>query len=453
MRWTSRLVLAALLCVALPSFAPAQDAAPQAAQAAPAPVAVSLDLKDGDTLMFLGDSITHQCLYTQYVEDYYYTRYPKMRVHFYNSGVSGDFAGDALNRFDGDVAAIKPTYVTILLGMNDGSYQQWNADIFGKYEHDMNTLMDKLDALGAKIIPMKPTMYDLRAYNDRKPNEWKHPKDPAGAQVYNAVMAYYGAWVQQAGIDRGLGTIDLYSPLNAFTVAGRANDPHFTLIPDAIHPGPAGHAIMAFTMLETAHPDRTVSSVTAQLRGDTWNVTAGKTGEVTDVSGDDKSLTFTFAANCLPWVLPEEAALGFELTKAGHKMSNEKIRVVGLAPGKYDLKIDGASVGQYSHTQLAAKVELQTNPKTPQYQQALAVAMLNKERNDKAVHPLRNWWGGMKGQLRRDAEHKEPDKYKDWKAKFDTETAALIKLAEEYEDKIYAAAQPKPHKYEVTRVE
>ena len=64
-----------------------------------------LELKDGDTLVFLGDSITHQCLYTQYVEDFYYTRYPKMRVHFHNAGVGGDRAQDALDRFDGDVAA------------------------------------------------------------------------------------------------------------------------------------------------------------------------------------------------------------------------------------------------------------------------------------------------------------------------------------------------------------
>jgi hypothetical protein len=38
------------------------------------PLVESLDLKDGDTLVFLGDSITHQCLYTQYIEDFFYTR-------------------------------------------------------------------------------------------------------------------------------------------------------------------------------------------------------------------------------------------------------------------------------------------------------------------------------------------------------------------------------------------
>ncbi len=59
---------------------------PAMADELPAPV-TKLDLQDGDTLVFLGDSITHQCLYTQYVEDYFYTRYPKLRIKFHNAGV------------------------------------------------------------------------------------------------------------------------------------------------------------------------------------------------------------------------------------------------------------------------------------------------------------------------------------------------------------------------------
>jgi hypothetical protein len=52
------------------------------------PVA-KLDLKTGDSIVFLGDSITHQCLYTQYVEDFLYTRFPKLRLKLHNFGVNG----------------------------------------------------------------------------------------------------------------------------------------------------------------------------------------------------------------------------------------------------------------------------------------------------------------------------------------------------------------------------
>src|SRR6185436_20033885 len=139
-RWIFRSALSLTFSVALlsPAFgqaekpAPAQPATKPAAAGKIAPLdprltppIAKIDLKDGDTVVFLGDSITHQCLYTQYVEDYFYTRFPKLHIHFHNSGVGGDRAADALARFDMDVAAYKPKYVTILLGMNDGGYKQW----------------------------------------------------------------------------------------------------------------------------------------------------------------------------------------------------------------------------------------------------------------------------------------------------------------------------------------
>src|SRR5689334_11980952 len=97
------------------------------------PITKGLRLKDGDRFIFIGDSITHQCLYTQYAENFFYTRYPNIRLHFRNAGVSGDRALDALNRFDEDIAEFKPTVATILLGMNDGTYKDFDKPTFDTY--------------------------------------------------------------------------------------------------------------------------------------------------------------------------------------------------------------------------------------------------------------------------------------------------------------------------------
>src|SRR5689334_12921243 len=99
-----------LLIIVLTAFASPAIAADEPAYTPRQPLA-KLDLKDGDTIVFLGDSITHQCLYTQYLEDYFYTRYPKMRLRLHNAGVGGSRAWDALFRFDQDIAAYKPKYV------------------------------------------------------------------------------------------------------------------------------------------------------------------------------------------------------------------------------------------------------------------------------------------------------------------------------------------------------
>ena len=130
------------LCLAfalLTAGSPARDAASTTV----------FDLQDGDTLVFLGDSITHQCLYTQYVEDFFFTRYPDRKIHFHNAGVSGDKAGDALRRFDDDVAAFNPKYVTLLLGMNDGQYQDFDRGIVETYLRDMGQLHYKIQAARA----------------------------------------------------------------------------------------------------------------------------------------------------------------------------------------------------------------------------------------------------------------------------------------------------------------
>ena len=42
-----------------------------------------------DTLVvFLGDSITPQVLYTHYLENFFYTRYPSLGIRFRNAGVA-----------------------------------------------------------------------------------------------------------------------------------------------------------------------------------------------------------------------------------------------------------------------------------------------------------------------------------------------------------------------------
>ncbi len=181
---------------------PAAPAAPAASAASPFKSLVeSLDLKDGDTLVFLGDSITHQCLYTQYIEDFFYTRYPKVHIHFHNAGVGGDRASDALTRFDEDVAAYKPKYVTILLGMNDGSYKDFDKAVFDTYQKDMSTLLDKIAGIGATAIPMTPTMFDARA--KRISGKTQEPRDT----YYNGVLALYGTWLREQTEVRGLGFV------------------------------------------------------------------------------------------------------------------------------------------------------------------------------------------------------------------------------------------------------
>jgi len=418
----------------------------------------TIELSDGDTLVFCGDSITHQCLYTQYVENYFYTRYPEKRIHFRNAGVSGDKASDALVRFEEDVATFKPKYVTVLIGMNDGCYTGFKHEIFNTYKKDMTNLADRIKAAGATAILITPTIYDLRPA--LMGENWVEP-GIANNIHYNAVLAFFGAWVHQQANERGLGFVNMYGPLNRITRDQRKTDAKFTMIEDAVHPGPDGQLVMALALLTDINTDPIVSAIDIVRKHDKWSVKA-ENGTLSNVKNSADKISFTFTANSLPWVVPAEAALGYRITDAGRKMSCETIRIVGLKGGDYELRIDGKTVGTYSHVQFASGVELQDNSNTPQYAQAMKVAMLNKQKNDEAVTPMRDLWLYLKFWRNRlagvepededdkdELEKLDPEDFDKWFTEFKKDTSELLKKAEQFEDEIYRINKPEPHKYEI----
>jgi len=417
-----------------------------------------LDLKTGDSVVFLGDSITHQCLYTQYVEDYFYTRFPKMRLKFHNAGVGGAKAWDALQRFDRDVAAYKPKYVTVLLGMNDGQYRPFDKPIFETYQKDMTELIARIKQAGATPVLMTPTMYDSRAARLRK----RRRKTPdATLDQYNAVLAYYGTWLREKAVNEGYGFVDMYSRLNALTLRERKKDAGFTLIKDAIHPDPPGQVVMAFSILGDLVPQSFVSSILL-VNGPKGTAAIVRGGKVSGIKRTADSLEFTFETRKLPWVVPPEAEPGQKLLGGSVALVNRDVlQVLNMPAGLYTLTIDGEEIGRFKSNALFAGLQLHNSRKTPQYKQALAVAMLNKKRNDGPVKSLRNEWRAFQqhARLKRQlAASPDNDELIKQVAALEEKLNGLderIKKhkadAKKLEDEIFKINQPKPRKYVLTK--
>ncbi|MDF1659072.1 MAG: SGNH/GDSL hydrolase family protein [Verrucomicrobiales bacterium] len=421
-----------------------------------------LQVQDGETVVFLGDSITHQSLYTQYLEDFYYTRFPERRIQFHNAGVGGDKAADALARFDDDVAAFNPDHVTILLGMNDGQYEPFSKDTLETYQRGMEEILTRIDAIGAEAIAFSPTMYDHHQFALRKNDETFRFRDRPSDPGYNSLLAYYASWLRQTAYGHDVAFVNLWGPLNDITFAMRSSQPNFSVIEDAIHPGAAGHFIMASSIIAQSNPERrTVSNIIIVRDGDQW--VAGRKQGVTELRAneDESEMSFTFLASALPWVVPEStskydlkwgpsapASLGYALTKAGHKLSRELLRVDGLPAGNYELCIDEIVVGTFSERQLGAKVELQNFPQTPQSQQALEVALLNQQKNDEFIRPLRDAWSKVKSLRRKNDSELFEKNYPILMAKIDT----LNEQAKALENEIYRINQPVPRQYLLKRV-
>lgn len=90
--------------------------------------------KDMDRIVFAGDSVTDMGSeqpvgegladsvgrsYVRVIENLLAVCYPEIRVRVTNSGTSGDTSRDLLARFDRDVVALNPDWVSICIGIND----------------------------------------------------------------------------------------------------------------------------------------------------------------------------------------------------------------------------------------------------------------------------------------------------------------------------------------------
>ena len=81
----------------------------------------------------------------------------------------------------------------------------------------------------------------------------------------------------------------------------------------------------------------------------------------------------------------------------------------------------------------------------------MQVAELNKQRNEKTIYRIRDYWLALK-EHRADLEA-GAEKGVKWYERFKKRVPQLHEKAREFEDEIYQINKPKPHKYEILKSE
>ncbi len=90
----------------------------------------AIHLKTGDTIVFIGDSITaaerHRQAYrplgfgyVHFAGNFLLAGYPKLDLRLINTGISGDTVLDLAQRWERDCLAYRPNVVSVLVGVND----------------------------------------------------------------------------------------------------------------------------------------------------------------------------------------------------------------------------------------------------------------------------------------------------------------------------------------------
>jgi len=397
-----------------------------------APAQADFYLKDGDRVVFYGDSITDQRLYTTFVETYVVTRFPQMKIAFVHSGVGGDRVDGGMNgpidlRLARDVVAYKPTVTTIMLGMNDAKYRAFDQKIFdvyaAGYRHIIQSLKESL--AGIRITVIQPSPFD---------DVTRPPTFDGG---YNKVLLRYSEFVKQLGQQEMLTVADLNTPVvTALEKASKLDaEGAKKIVPDRVHPAPAGHLLMAEALLKSWHAPALVAAVEIDAAG----ATVVHTGHarVTDLTAGDR-ISWTQADDALPMPIdPKDDVLALALRASDvvDALNQEPMKVTGLTAARYSLKIDGESIGSFTKEELAKGVNLATLA-TPMARQAAAVHDITLRHN--VLHFAR--WRLVELNMQTIA---VPP------AHVRAAADALDALDADAIEQQRAAAQPKPHRFEL----
>jgi lysophospholipase L1-like esterase len=398
-------------------------------------------LKDGDRVVFYGDSITEQLLYTTMTETFAVTRFPHLNLTFTHSGWGGDRVGGGGGgsidrRLARDVVAYRPTVVTVMLGMNDASYRPFDQGIFDQYASGYRHIVDELrsDLPGVRLTLIRPSPFD------------DVTREPAFEGGYNGVLLRYADFVSELAKDKHCDVADLNGPLVEATKKAVEIDKEKATAfnPDRVHPSPAGQLIMAQSLLKAWNAPSLVSAVSLDAKGP--RIISADNAEVTDLARSGDALTWTQLDKALPFPISHKGffenldfkdptvALAVKTSDFFASLDRQPLKVDGLdAADEYTLSIDGKPVGTFSTYELGSGVNL-AELVTPMTEQALAVH--HKTIDHTQLHKYR---------------------WREIQMRFQDAPAQYVQSAVEGLDGLertlvaeqHALAQPKPHKFEL----
>ena len=301
--------------------------------------------KDGDRVVMIGDSITEQHLYSNYVEMWTVTRFPKWKITFRNVGIGGDRSVGGNSRFARDVLLHKPTAMTVDFGMNDGSYREFSDQTFKPYMDGLQGMADQATVANIRTAWVTPQPLD----NDEQ--------GKTALTGYNQTLEKFSEGVRAISEKNSGKFVDQFHPYLQVLDAARSKADKYNRITagDAVHPGPPGQALMAASILKGMNFPSLVAAVEIDAKQN--KVVSQENCSVEGLQATATSVKFKKLDKALPF-FPEDASSILPWTPILDELNDYKIQVTGLAPGKYKVRIDSVDVAELSAESLGAGVDI-----------------------------------------------------------------------------------------------
>jgi lysophospholipase L1-like esterase len=358
-------------------------------------------LRDGGTVVFLGDSITYQRLYTTYIEAYALTRFPKQAFTFRNVGVGGDTAwfrrrvasdenllfaasdteqqkmvekavGAGLAR---DVLPLKPTVVTVDFGMNDHGFGAFREDFFRAYCRSQKEIVRALTKSRVRVVLLTP-----------QPIEESGPRPDQ--DLRNQALRKFSDGLKAICSTDGAVFVDQFDPYMALILREHAADPNAFIGGDngnggnSVHPGPAGHTLMAWAILRGLHAPALVSTMELDVsQPERAKVVRAENCRVSNLKYDNGTLSFDRLDDALPMPVDPRAEPALKLAPVLDDLNRYEMKVTGLAAGRYNLTVDGDPAGSVTASELekGCNLAIAPGPITRQAQLVLSLVFKKNE--------------------------------------------------------------------------
>jgi len=327
--------------------------------------------KDGDVVVMIGDSITEQHLYSNYVEMWTVTRFPKWKLTFRNVGIGGDRSVGGNSRFARDVLSYKPTAMTVDFGMNDGGYRDFSQDTFKPYMDGLQGMANQAKAANIRTAWVTPQPLD------------NADQGPTALVAYNKTLEKFSEGVKTIADKNGGLFVDQFHPYLSVLDAARSKGPKYDRITggDAVHPGPPGQALMAASILKGLSFPTLVSAVEIDAAG--GKVNSAINCKVDNVVAKDGGVSFSRLDESLPF-FPADAKGILASAPILEELNKYTLKVTGLAAGNYEVRLGGKKVATHTAAELAAGANLaagalQEGPVADQVK-AITTAIENKNR-------------------------------------------------------------------------
>lgn len=211
---------------------------------APAPETAKSILAKGDRVAICGDSITEQKLYSVLLETYLTACLPELEITCRQFGWSGEQAAGFLGRMKNDVLRFQPTVATTCYGMNDFHYVPFEQSIADEFRKNQTAVVDLFLGANTKVVLGSSGIIDSVP-------AWVQSAKGTQEELNLALAKFRNIDVEIAKA-KNVAFADIYRPM---LVANRdakvAYGPDFRISgKDGVHPGWAGHVLMAYGFLK-----------------------------------------------------------------------------------------------------------------------------------------------------------------------------------------------------------